>query len=63
MLDKIITIIIVTIVLLLIEYGTYFLIRKISTKGAYHQGKLDDAYIYGLAIIVLIDLMLWYGVE
>lgn len=63
MLDKIITIIIVTIVLLLIEYGTYFLIRKISTKGAYNKGKLDDAHIYGLAIIVLIDLMLWYGVE
>lgn len=63
MLDKIITIIIVTIVLLSIECGTYFIIKKISTKGAYNQGKLDDAHIYGLAIIVLIDLMLWYGIE
>ncbi len=62
-LDKIITIIIVTIVLLAIEYGTYFLMKKFIKAPFYNQGHFEDAHIYGLAIIAVIDLMIWYGDE
>ncbi len=62
MLDKIITIIIVTVVLLAIEYGSYFLMKKFI-KPTYNQGHFEDAHIYGLAIIAVIDLMIWYGDE
>ncbi len=61
MLDKIITIIIVTIVLLAIEYGTYFLLKKFIKEDNYNYGHFEDAHIYGLAIIAVIDLTIWYG--
>ncbi len=63
MLDKIITIIIVSVVLLAIEYGTYFLLKKFIKEDNYNYGHFEDAHIYGLAIIAVIDLIIWYGDE
>lgn len=63
MVYKIIFIAVVVILLLLIETAVYILLRKLSKDEFFSKRHLDDAYIAGIGIIVLIAIMLWQNIE
>lgn len=63
MLYKIIVIVIISTLLLLAETLGYILFRKLLKNEYYSKRHLDDAYIAGIAAIIVIAIMLWQNIE
>lgn len=60
---KIFVIAIISVLLLLIETLAYFLLRKLAKDELFSKRHLDDAYITGIGIVVLVAIMLWRYIE
>ena len=63
MVNKIFLIAIISAVLLLVETLAYILLRKLVKSEYFSRHHLDDAYITGIGIVILIAIMLWRYIE
>ena len=63
MIYKIIVIVIISVVLLFVETLVYILFRNLLKNKYYSKRHLDDAYIAGIAAIIVIAIMLWQNIE